>query len=360
MSTYISLVTFTDQGVRYLVKQGETRVVSDQMTTSTRALVFGADVDPSFKYPLPIGGLDIIDFNFLHKDLQLALLFGGVLALGNVQRANLWGGRFDASVDFFGLALKADDVVFDAAGERAGERIRRMPAATGVNVGYQATPFQKITGHYEFRYDAYFRDPLTAPDFVLPSSTGTSGAGIGYEYRQGGYSALAHLTAYRRTTWAPWGAGSGFDPTAKTYTRYEAGVSKDFIFSTFHTIHVNAAYFGGEHLDRFSMYQFGLFDATRMHGVPSAVRFGELAMLRGSYSFNLFDQYRFDWFVDQAVGRAGNQNDPWNRVTGVGLALNLRGPRNTILRADIGKSVLPDAYRGAGSTVLQIMLLKPL
>ena len=40
--------------------------------------------------------------------------------------------------------------------------------------------------------------------------------------------------------------------------------------------------------------------------------------------------------------------------------MNLRAPRNTILQVDFGKSFLPDIYRGAGSTVLQILLLKPL
>jgi hypothetical protein len=50
----------------------------------------------------------------------------------------------------------------------------------------------------------------------------------------------------------------------------------------------------------------------------------------------------------------------WRQVTGTGIRLNLRAPRNTILQVDLGKSVLPDVYRGAGSTVLQIMLLKPL
>ena len=79
--------------------------------TSARAFVMGADIDPSFDRPLPIGGLNILDFNFLKRNLQLALLYGGVIALGNVQRANLWGGRFDASVDFFGLALKSNGTV---------------------------------------------------------------------------------------------------------------------------------------------------------------------------------------------------------------------------------------------------------
>jgi hypothetical protein len=351
----------TDQGLRYLVKKGETRVVSDQTTSSSAAFALGADIDPSFDFPLPIGGLDILDFNFLKKDLQLALLFGGVIALGNVQHANLWGGRFDASVDFFGLALKSNDSVYNAVGERVGERVLRIPAASGVNIGFQVTPFHKVTGSYEFKYDAYFRDPVrTAANFAIPSSTSTNGAGVGYEYRRGGYSMLTHVSAYRRTTWLPWGLGSDFDPADKTYTRYDAGVSKDFILSTFNTIHVNGAYFGGQRLDRFSMYQFGLFDPNRMHGVPSDVRFGELAMLRGSYSFNVFDQYRFDVFLDHAVGRAADVGNQWMHVTGVGLGLNLRAPHNTILRTDVGRGFLPDVYRGAGSTVVQILLLKPL
>ena len=43
-----------------------------------------------------------------------------------------------------------------------------------------------------------------------------------------------------------------------------------------------------------------------------------------------------------------------------GIALNVRAPFGTILRADIGHSFLPARYRGIGSTVLQIMFLKPL
>ena len=72
----------TDQGLRYLVKRGEARVISEQMTTSTKAFALGAQVDPSFDYPLPIGGLDVLDFNFLHRDMQFALLFAGVFAAG--------------------------------------------------------------------------------------------------------------------------------------------------------------------------------------------------------------------------------------------------------------------------------------
>jgi hypothetical protein len=349
----------TDQGVRYLVKQGETRVVSDKMTTSARAFAMGADIDPSFDYPLPIGGINILDFNFLNRNLQLALLYGGVIGVGNVQHSNLWGGKFDVSADFFGLALKSNDDVFDAAGKRSGERVNRIPAALGMNVGYQVTPYHRFVGHYEFKYDAYFRDLTTASTFVIPSSTATNGIGGGYEFRRHGYSLLANGAAYRRTSWTPWGIDAAAE-AEPTFTKYDVGLSKDFVFKTFHTIHFNGTYFGGQRLDRFSAYQFGLFDATRMHGVPSAVRFAELGMFRGSYSFNLFDQYRLDLFLDHARGRNPGNDAEWLPITGTGVKVNFRAPRNTILQLDFGKSILPSAYRGAGSTVLQILLLKPL
>ena len=350
----------TDAGVRYLVKKGEIREVSNQLTTSSRAIAMGTDIDPSFDYPLPIGGINILDFNFLNRNLQMALLYGGVIAFGNIQHANLWGGKFDASVDFFGLGLKANDDVFDSAGKRSGERVNRIPVATGFNLGYQMTPFQKVSGHYEFKYDAYFRDAVTSAAFMIPSSTATNGEGLGYEYRRRGYSFETHAAAYQRATWSTWGTGDGFDPADRTYTKYDIGLSKDFTFATFHTIHMNATYFGGQRLDRFSMYQFGLFDSTRVHGVPAAVRFAEIGMVRGSYSFNLFEQYRIDLFLDHASGRDPQQNAIWQQVTGTGIRLNLRAPRSTILQLDFGKSFLPDLYKGAGSTVLQILLLKPL
>ncbi|HTK28630.1 MAG TPA: sigma-E factor regulatory protein RseB domain-containing protein [Vicinamibacterales bacterium] len=349
----------TDQGVRYFVKKGESRVVSNQLTTSARAFALGADIDPSLDYPLPIGGIDILDFNFLDRNMQLALLYGGVIALGNIQHPDLWGGRFDASVDFFGLAVKSSDDVFDAAGKRSAERVNRIPLSAGVNIGYQATPYHKVTGHFEFGYAAYFRDASTAPDFVLPSNTVTTGEGAGYEFRRGGYSVLADAAFYRRATWNAWGTGTGFDAADRSYVKYDAGLSKDFTFRTFHTIHLNGTYFGGQRLDRFSMYEFGLFDAARMHGVPSAVRFADVGMFRGSYSFNVFEQYRVDLFLEHARGREADSGD-WRPVTGTGIRLNLRAPRSTILQVDVGKSFLPGIYRGIGSTVVQILLLKPL
>jgi hypothetical protein len=350
----------TERGLRYFVKKGEERVVEDNPTTTAKALAFGVTIDPSYDFPLPIVGINYLDFEFMGKKQQLALLFGGVLALANVQHPKILGPKVDASLDLFAIAVPVNDQVYDAGGERQDERLRDHPFSTGVNLGWQFTDFQKLTASYQFRFDHYSADKQTRPGFALPDSTVTNGFGLAYEYKRKGYALGGNAFAYRRGTWSSWGTGQGFDPDQQSYQKYSASLSKDFFFGL-HKVHLNAAYYGGRHLDRFSMYQFGFFDENRIHGVPSAgVRFGELAMLRTGYSFNLFDLYRVDLFLEQALGKDPTGDGAWRNVTGVGLGLNLRTPFGTMLRADIGKSFLPAAYSGSGSFVAQIMVLKPI
>jgi len=285
-----------------------------------------------------------------------------VLAAGNVQRPKLGATPFDGSVDFFAIGVPSSDRVYDADGEHKEERLLTWPLTTGVNLGWQYTPFQKVSGSYQFRFDGFTRDTTTSETYVVPASTITNGFGGGWEYRRGGYSALLNGAWYARSGWREWGVpGETTADLAPSYVKYSASLSRDIYFNVFHKIHLNGAWFGGRDLDRFAKYQFGMFDDTRIHGVPaSGVRFQELGMARGSYSFNIFDQYRLDLFLERAWGRDRAFDDTWQPITGLGAAFSLRAPKNTILRADFGKSFLPDRYRGVGSATLQVMILKPL
>ena len=356
----------TDRGLRYYVKQGETRVISDRATQSAKAMAMGVTLDPSYAFPLPIFGINYLDFDFGGPNSQLALLFAGVLAAGNIQRPKLGSTPFDASVDFFAIAVPSSDRIYDASAEHEGERLLTWPLSTGLNVVWQYTPFQKLTTQYQFRFDGFVRDTTTSEDFNVPPSTTTNGLGASWEYRRGGYSLLLNGTRFRRTRWGVWGAPSG-DGTLtdsagqRSYTKYTASLSRDFYFNVFHKIHLNGAWFGGSDLDRFSKYQFGLFDDTRIHGVPaSGVRFGDLAMARGSYSLNIFEQYRLDLFLERAWGRDRAIDGSWQPIVGLGVAVNFRAPKSTMVRADFGRSLLPARYRTVGSYNLQILILKPL
>ncbi|MEX2101335.1 MAG: energy-coupling factor transporter transmembrane component T, partial [Actinomycetota bacterium] len=101
-------------------------------------------------------------------DTQLALLFGGVLAAGNIQRPKLGSTPLDASVDFFAIAAPSSDRLYGADGEREDERVLTWPLSSGVNLGWQYTAFQKAQFQYQFRFDAYVRDRTTSEAFELP------------------------------------------------------------------------------------------------------------------------------------------------------------------------------------------------
>jgi hypothetical protein len=354
----------TDAGLRYYVKEGDRRVISENQTTRVKAMAMGVYLDPSYAFPLPIFGINYLNFGLgSSDDTQLALLFGGVLIAGNVQRPKLGSTPFDASIDFFAIAAPSSDRVYRAGGEAEQERVLTWPLSTGLNLGWQATPFQKATLQYQFRFDASIRDRTTAATFQPPASTLTNGIGGAWEYRRGGYSVLLNGTWFGRSRWRAWGPeGATVAPEpSRTYAKYSVGVSRSIFLGPFQKFYVNANWFGGRDLDRFVQYQFGMFDDTRIHGVPaSGVRFGELAMVRGSYSLNIFEMYRLDLFLEHAWGRDRPADAGWQRIPGVGTAVNFRTPWNTILRAEVGKSLLPARYDGLGSTTLQILLLKPL
>jgi hypothetical protein len=356
----------TDHGLRYFVKEGEKRVISERPTRSIRALAIGTTIDPSYAFPLPMFGINYLNFEFGNPDTQLAVLFAGVLGAGNIQRPKIGSTPFDASIDFFGIAVPSSDRLYGPHGERKAEALLTWPLSTGLNLGWQYTPFQKVSLQYQFRFDGYVRDRTTAETYEVPSSTTTNGVGGAWEYRRGGYNFVLNGTWFDRASWGSWGPAPGFatEPAAAPigqYAKYSASLSRDWFIGPFQKVHVNSAWFGGHNLDRFSKYQFGMFDDTRLHGVPaSGIRVDELATVRGSYSFNLFEQYRLDFFLDRAWGRDRAFETEWQPFTGFGAAVNFRAPWNTILRADVGKSVLPPRFRDIGSMTLQIMILKPL
>jgi len=352
----------TSNGLRSYVKRGDERVVVDRMTESVKAIALGVVVDSSYRFPLPIAGINYVDFSFGNDQTQLAMLFAGVLAAGNIQRPQLLGSkRLGASLDFFAIAAPSSDRVYETGGEREAERLLTWPLSSGLNIGWQATAYQKLSLQYQLRFDGYARDTTTSESYQPPASTVTNGIGGAWEYSRSGYTAVFNAAWFARVGWKPWGGGLGEAPveTSPTYAKVTATLSRVFLIDAFQKVNVNAAWFGGRDLDRFVKYQFGLFDTTRIHGVPAAVRFGELALARGGYSVNVFDQYRLDLFLDLGWGRDA-RGDDWQRLPGIGGAFNLPGPWNTIVRADVGKSWLPERYDSLGSTTLQVMLLKPI
>ena len=186
--------------------------------------------------------------------------------------------------------------------------------STGVNVGWQFTAVPEASCSISSGSTCYVRDRTTSEDFTLPKSTITHGLGGAYEYRRGGYCS-SPTALVRRARLAPWGPAVARRPAHLREIQRE--LSRDWYFRLFHKIHLNGAYFGGRGSIGFRQYQFGMFDDTRIHGVPaSGVRIPGAGMARGSYTFNLLDLYRLDVFLEQAWGRDRDRRTGWQPITG--------------------------------------------
>jgi hypothetical protein len=203
----------TAGGLRYYVKEAGGRVVADRPTLGVKALAMGVTLDPSYGFPLPIFGIDIIDFSS-GPDTQLARCCR-VPGAGN--SVPVGAKSVDANVDFFAIAAPSSDHVYGPDGEDPKTRVLTWPLSTGFNLGWQATPYQKGTFQYQFRFDGYVKDRTTAEDYIVPSSTVTSGIGGAWEYRRGGYSLVTNGAWYARAAWIPWGDGT---ETSPTYVKY--------------------------------------------------------------------------------------------------------------------------------------------
>ena len=156
----------TEQGLRHYVKQDDARVVSDSRPAASRP-GDGRHARSVYGFPLPIFGINYLDFEFGNPDTQLALLFAR--RAGRRQRSAA-EARADAARRQRRFLRDCRAVERSALRTRRrgreGERVLTWPLSTGLNLGWQYTPFQKATLQYQFRFDGYVRDRTTAEAFI--------------------------------------------------------------------------------------------------------------------------------------------------------------------------------------------------
>ena len=116
--------------------------------------------------------------------------------------------------------------------------------------------------------------------------------------------------------------------------------SKSWYPGPFQRLGLEAGYYSGDNLDRFSKYEFGFFGGTRVHGYQSSrVRAEEAWAAHLSYGFGLGEGLRLDAVADAAwaTDEASRLSD--ELLAGVGLAGTFMGPWQTIVNLDFGVPV---------------------
>ena len=334
----------TPRGLRYLVKDDATgeRVVKEGFDTSKLFLLGGVFYDDSLDYPLPLAGLNYFDINFRGGDRQLNAFFGGVLGILNFADPRIGESRFDLGADLFAFAISTSDQLYRGGDESVGEEVEGRPARIALNAGHPLGTYGKITGTYGLSYADYGRADETDPAFVVPASTLTHRLGLELAFARSGYRLAVTGSFHQRDDWRFWGlpGNTEFDPEQEDYLTWQAALSKNWYLKKFQKVGLELNYAGGQDLDRFSKYQFGLFGGNRVHGYQiGKVRAEEAYAAHLSYGFEMGELVRLDGVFDAAWASDKASGLDNELLAGVGVSGTFLGPWQTLINVDIGTPV---------------------
>jgi hypothetical protein len=384
----------TDEGYRYLDRQKDgTRVVNEKMDTDQIFAAAGAFKDESTDGVTPLLGANYFNYDLGGKNVQLNVLFGGVLALVNVTKPGLFGSRADLAVDFVGLAIKTQDKLFAGEDELVLERVRRRGQTLSVRLGHPAGQFFKFTLIGTLRWQSYFDDPDAQalfdeiredPDdprdlnFILPPDHTVLAGSLLTEFNRRGYTVSLRASRATRSDWGEWGLfdydGGSYlewdeelgeyvpsDPAAvsDSFSQWGVVAFKEWNFRAFQKFQAELNYLDGRDLDRFSRYEFSQFGADSLAGFAgSGIRFDRGAIARAWYGFNILDAVRFNAGLESAWVEQGDSTSGVQRFTGFGLSGNVVGPWKTVISLSYGYGVGSDIPEINGKHEFFLLILK--
>jgi hypothetical protein len=331
----------TPEGYRYLKKGTLSETGSRSIAgraDRVRTMAGGVIVDPNISTPLPFAGFSYVDFNFLGTGSQVNLFFGGTYGQLAFSVPSIAKTRWQLGGQAFGIASSYNDRSFEQGRERYEQNIRQRPAHMAVWALRPLTSRVSFRIGYELDYTHLAASESTDASFVVPADQVVHGARLSLDVQRAGWNTSIWWNPARRTGWRPWGrAGSvDYDPSQVDFQRYGISVARAHVINPRAVAHLEAAWMGGEDLDRFSRYSFGTFD-NRLRGYPSAlIRYDRGAALRTAVAYGMSRLIRVDGFFDTAAVHDPGFGSGLRNYTGVGGALEVPMFFGTLLAVEWG------------------------
>ncbi len=355
------MVRDTDQGLRYLVKNKTTGQLEVEWTAKRSQLfgVIGSFYDSSFSYPIPILGINYMNFNLGGKGRQLNVLLGGTMATANYSDPSFLGTRMDLGANLVAIAFPFSSRVYRDGMESEFQRLKRWPIRFQVSAGLPLGTYFKYSSFLIMEYYHFARAKTTGEDFVVPRSSLILGWRSRLTANYKGFRLALWGEIARRNRWSFWGepGNTHFDPSHVSFKRWRVTLSKDFFFSAFRRLSVNANYFDGLRLDRFSAYKFGFFNELSVHGFQSGVVQATRALAFNlSYGYSVGEVFCLEAYYDSiwVSNRFTGLNNRYFSGTALAGTMNVPG-LNAILRFEVGMPVVGNGIKGF---VLYFVLLK--
>jgi hypothetical protein len=370
----------TDKGFRYLERQADgTRTVKENLVTHKWFAAAGAFKDSSRSSPVPLAGVNYLNYDLFHKNIQFNVLFAGVLTFVNMTDPALFGKRMDLTGEAVGIAIKGEDKVYQADTEIVTQRIDARTQYAALRFGIPAGSFVKFTLIGSFYYRQFFENSdaqkaLAAQNtangtlwtFVLPRDHSVAEGTFQAEFNRRGYGLTVSGTRSHRSSWEGWGlrdiATGAFvdpEPVSSSFTQWDFTATKEWFLPKFQKVRAEVNYMDGRDLDRFSRYSFGLFGEEDLEGFSgTGVRYDRGFIGRTGYSFNLFEAIRFGLTVARARVLDERSIVGYRNFTGAGLSANVIGPWQTVIAASYGRAMQSDIPELTGKQEFLITVLK--
>ena len=344
----------TPSGVVPLVPDGRGgRVPSTETRAAQRFLLAGVVWDPGLSTPLPLGGLQLQDFDFRGRREQLRLLVAGVV---NDAAWSAPRGRVEPSLRAFVQLIPLTSPLFVRGREAKAEelKVQRQRIGGGFAVTAGVTRFLLDLG--VDRWD-FGRTDNTSPGFVLPSSTFEGVARVEAQASLGAATASLAGEGGWRHDWRAWGTGAS-EPPRRSWRRVRAAAVWEKAPFPLAKLHLDGELWTGSDLDRFSAPTPARFGGVRIRGIATSLVIPDrLAVARASLALPLSPTLRGEVGIDAAWVRDERSGYRARPLSGVGAAVTAPGPWGTLLQAAVG---FPLATPGRRAPTLDLFLLRPL
>jgi len=359
LASNLTMVRDTDEGLRYL-KRGEDggRQVETERDTSRLFLLGGVFWDESVDFPIPLAGVNYLDFDFNHRGNQLNVFFAGAYLNASISDPRLFGSRWNAVAAAGGVFFSRTDELYRSGEVVPGESVKSRSASLSALVGRPLGSFGKLDLRYRLRAEAFDDADDTAEDFIIPRDTLTHAFSAELTYARSGYRLGLSGSANRRSDWEFWGlpGNTEYSPDQGEYLRWRALLAKTWWFSKFRNLGLSVEHLDGDHLDRFSGYDFGIFGDSSVAGYQSGLVRAERADgLHLSGGVNWLDRLRVEAEADAvwATNRlTGLDNE---LLAGIGIGGSLTLPWQLVTDFEVGYAV---AGPGKGSFAARIVFLR--
>jgi len=357
MASDLRMYRDTDEGLRVLRREGDTRVV-EPPKSRVRSLLGGVLYDGAFDFPVPLAGFSLVDYDFRRTGGELSVFFAGPILATNLTRKA--GERFRYGMDLALSAIPQNNRVFEGSDEVVGETLWMWEETLGVRASWQARPGVNLAGSSYLSLNLFSPTDDTDPSFQASGQGFTVQTSGELKLTRSGFTLTGTALRGDRLGWPQIGTDDA-SAVPTSFVKYWGEASKQFYLGKFTKAAVNASYYGGERLDRFSRYQPSFLSPPRIRGIPSGTdTFDAIGVAGVQFGFNAMDVVWVEAMYDHAWGRNLEESPSFRDFDGLGLDLGTVGPWGTFVKGTVTYALRGNLDRYNNRWGLYLLIFKPL